>query len=173
VLLQQFQWAFEGRTFDDDLWVGARGTLALPTEAARQRTADMFRESSLFVITLGLAEVWYQKRSKPDGTETGSKGSGPAPVDATASAPCHEGSDVLWRAVPSNRYDPKRHGFRVTTVAENVANLREIVSLVRAHVPSAAIVFTLSPVFLCSLQTHSHQTALRRHTAPTSDETDA
>jgi hypothetical protein len=38
VLLQQFQWAFEGRSFSDDLWVGAKGQLVLPTEAARERT---------------------------------------------------------------------------------------------------------------------------------------
>ena len=24
VLLQQFEWALEGRSFDDDLWVGAK-----------------------------------------------------------------------------------------------------------------------------------------------------
>jgi hypothetical protein len=36
----------------------------------------------------------------------------------------------------------------VSSVGENVANLREIVRLIRKHVPRAAIVFTLSPVLL-------------------------
>ena len=27
VLLQQFEWALEGSTYDDDLWVGAKGFL--------------------------------------------------------------------------------------------------------------------------------------------------
>ena len=65
VLLQQFEWALEGRTFDDDLWRGAKGTIALPTEAARRKTRQMFEQTSLFVLTLGLAEVWYQKRRAP------------------------------------------------------------------------------------------------------------
>ena len=51
VLLQQFRWAFEGRRFSDDLWVGAKGQLVLPTEAARLRTRQMFEESSVLVIT--------------------------------------------------------------------------------------------------------------------------
>ena len=34
----------------------------------------------------------------------------------------------------------------MSSVGENVANLREIVRLIRKHVPRAAIVFTLSPV---------------------------
>ena len=35
---------------------------------------------------------------------------------------------------------------QVSSVGENVANLREIVRLIRKHVPRAEIVFTLSPV---------------------------
>ena len=133
VLRQQFEWALEGKNFDDDLWVGARGTMVLPTEAARRRTREMFERTSLFVVTLGLAEVWYQRRSA-DGD------------DGAA-----EEEQVLWRAVPSDRHDPKRHGFRVSSVAENLDNLRAIVRLVRAHcAPSASIVFTLSPVPLAA-----------------------
>jgi len=30
VLLQQFEWALERRAFEDDLWVGARGAIAMP-----------------------------------------------------------------------------------------------------------------------------------------------
>ncbi len=26
VLLQQFEWAFEGKVFNDDLWIGSKGT---------------------------------------------------------------------------------------------------------------------------------------------------
>ena len=110
VLLQQFEWALERRAFEDDLWVGARGAIALPTEAAREQTARMFRETSCFVITLGLAEVWFQKRKRPPRECAGeSKGEG----DET------DVCDVLWRAVPSDRYDPKRHGFRVTSADDH------------------------------------------------------
>ena len=84
-------------------------------------------------MTLGLAEVWYQRRSA-DGD------------DGAA-----EEEQVLWRAVPSDRFDSKRHGFRVSSVAENLDNLRAIVRLVRKHcAPSASIVFTLSPVPLAA-----------------------
>mmetsp|Transcript_25337 Transcript_25337/g.81313 ORF Transcript_25337/g.81313 Transcript_25337/m.81313 type:complete len:358 (+) Transcript_25337:1131-2204(+) len=34
VLLQQFEWAFEARAFDDDLWHGAKGAVVTPTEGA-------------------------------------------------------------------------------------------------------------------------------------------
>ena len=139
VLRQQFEWALEGKHFDDDLWRGAKGSIALPTEAARVKTREMFEGTSLFVITLGLAEVWYRRRQSPT-----------AVAGTTGGADPLDGSDVMWRAVPSNLYDPERHGFRVTTVAENLANLREIVRLVRTHAPAASIVFTLSPVPLAA-----------------------
>ena len=167
VLLQQFEWAFEGRTFDDDIWRGSKGSIALPTEAARLRTREMFAATSLFVVTLGLAEVWFQRRSErakmattapaaasdgtplPQGEERRAR-DGSENIAETAQGSWLDGCDVLWRAVPSDVYDPARHGFRVTTVAENVANLRRLVSLVREHVPGASIVFTLSPVPLAA-----------------------
>ena len=76
---------------------------------------------------------------------------------------------MLWRAVPSNVYDPSRHHFRVTTVDENVANLRRIVELIRSHVPQASIVFTLSPVPLAATfrggQLRDGQFGLEGHSA--------
>ena len=71
-----------------------------------------------FVFTLGLAEVW-------EDTETG---------------------QVFWRGVPENVFDEKRHRFRLSTVEENVENLREIVRLIRSANASVPIIFTLSPV---------------------------
>ena len=53
---------------------------------------------------------------------------------------------VLWRAVPKDKFDPNIHGFKVSSVTENIANLQKIVELVSQYVPSATIVFTLSPV---------------------------
>ena len=90
VLRQQFEWALEGRQFDDDLWVGAKGTLTLPTEAARVRTAEMFYETSLFVITLGLAEVWFQRRRRADQPRSKAHDDDEDSVG---------GWDALWRAV--------------------------------------------------------------------------
>ena len=157
VLLQQFEWALEGKRFEDDLWVGAKGTIATPTEAARLRTKEMFLQTNLFVITLGLSEVWYQKRGEgsSSGKEEDEEESDDDSDDDLESED-EEGEDffaerdVLWRAVPSDRYDPERHGFRATTVSENLTNLKKIVKLIRTHVPKASIVFTLSPVPLAA-----------------------
>jgi hypothetical protein len=53
---------------------------------------------------------------------------------------------VLWRAVPKDKFDPNIHGFKVSSITENVNNLTKIVQLVSQYVPNATIVFTLSPV---------------------------
>ena len=143
VLLQQFEWALEGRAFSDDIWVGAKGQIVLPTEAARLKTRQMFAATRVFVITLGLAEVWFQRtRRRRRPSEDGEDGE--APKEEVEE--WEEVEEVLWRAVPSDRFEPKRHGFRVSSVEENLRNLRRLVRLVRKHVPGASVVFTLSPV---------------------------
>ena len=67
---------------------------------------------------MGLSEVWYNR-------DTG---------------------NVYWRGIPRLEFDPKRHGFRVTTVEENRENLERIYSIIRAKRPGATIILTLSPV---------------------------
>jgi hypothetical protein len=47
-------------------------------------------------------------------------------------------------------YDPTRHKFRVCSFAETKAKLNSIYSLIRAHVPNAKVLFTLSPVPLAA-----------------------
>ena len=76
------------------------------------------------MLTLGLAEVWQDR-------DTG---------------------HVFWRGVPKEIFDADRHVFRLSTVDENVANLRRTIALLRQVNPSAPIVLTLSPVPL--LATH-------------------
>jgi len=79
---------------------------------------DLFATAKAFVFTLGLAEVWSDR-------ETGK---------------------VFWRGVPDEIFDANRHEFRLTTVAENTRNIREIVALIRTINPQAPVVLTLSPV---------------------------
>ena len=169
VLRQQFEWAFEAREYSADLWRGARGEVALPTEAARVRTRGIFEQTDVFVVTLGLAEIWTQLKAEKMAAGTGEAGTeadGGAGVGkeeeeeagkeeeegkgkeaaANVEEEEKEEEEVLWRAVPSDRFDPSRHRFRLSTVEENVANLRRVRDLVREHVPGASIVFTLSPV---------------------------
>ena len=115
---QQFEWAFEGREFKEGLWRDKKGQLLRPVAEVRDETLAIFRSAEVFILTLGLSEVWYDKLT----------------------------GDVFWRAVPADAFDPERHGFRVSTVAENLDNLRAIVDLIGRHRPDARIVLTLSPV---------------------------
>jgi hypothetical protein len=115
---QQFEWALEGRAFAEGLWRDKTGELLRPEADIREETLQIFRSADVFILTLGLSEVWYDKAS----------------------------GDVFWRAIPADSFEPERHAFRVSTVAENLDNLRAIVALVRRHRPGAKIVLTLSPV---------------------------
>jgi hypothetical protein len=91
-----------------------------------------FREAGAFVFTIGLAEVWTDR----------------------------ENGRVFWRGVPEHVYDAGRHEFRLTTVAENEENLREIVRLIHSVNPRAPIVLTLSPVpLLATFRDQSCMTA--------------
>lgn len=118
VLRQQFEWAFEGRNFSEDLWHGTSGEALAYDASIRARTREVFMAADMFIITLGLSEIWYDKQS----------------------------GDAFWRAVPEEQYDESRHGFRIASVAENAENLRAIHALIRKHRPEARILFTLSPV---------------------------
>jgi hypothetical protein len=54
--------------------------------------------------------------------------------------------NVFWRAIPITRFDPEQHGFRLTSVAENLDNLDAIRTIIREHRPDATIILTLSPI---------------------------
>lgn len=115
---QQFEWAWLGKTPEVSLWHGYSAEAFGYDEEIRKETKDLFDRVDVFVITLGLSEVWYDEPS----------------------------GEVFWRAIPLNLYDPTRHKFRVSTVAENLENLRVIYRLIREYRPDAAIVFTISPI---------------------------
>ena len=122
VMREQFEWALENRVIDDTPWFG-RGTEAFElSEDVRVTTERIFRETDVFILTLGLSEVWYDDIS----------------------------GKVFWRAVPEREFKSDRHRFRTSTVAENTENLREIYKLIRKHRPEAKIVFTLSPIPLAA-----------------------
>jgi len=118
VILQQFEWALEGKTFNQALWHGYEAEEYDYDEKVREDTRQLFLGADVFIITLGLSEIWYDEVTK----------------------------DVFWRAVPTDKFDPERHKFRVSTVAENKANINKIIALIRKHRPSAKIIFTLSPI---------------------------
>lgn len=115
---QQFEWAWKGKTPGIDLWHGYKAEHFGYDEDVRKTTKDLFDAADVFIITLGLSEVWYDE---PTG-------------------------EVFWRAVPMDHYDETRHKFRVSTVSENLDNLVAIRQLIRQNRPGAAVIFTLSPV---------------------------
>lgn len=114
----QFEWAFEGHVPTGEFWHGYAAEAFGYDEKIRQQTRDIFLKTDLFILTFGLSEVWFDK---PTG-------------------------EVFWRAVPSDKFDPGRHGFRTCSVSENDANIEKIYSLIRQHVPNAKVIFTLSPI---------------------------
>jgi hypothetical protein len=115
---QQFEWAWVGRTPELDLWHGYQAEVFGYDETVRAATRALFEAGDVFIITLGLSEVWFDE---PTG-------------------------EVFWRAVPKQFYDKTRHKFRVSSVQENFENLTAIRKLIRERRPDATIIFTLSPV---------------------------
>lgn len=83
-----------------------------------ERTRQAFKKSNVFIITLGISEVWYNKKT----------------------------GEVYKTAQSVGDYDPNIHDFRVTTVKENFDNLLYVIQLIRKHVKDSSIIFTLSPV---------------------------
>ena len=118
VILQQFEWAWENKVFDQELWHGYDTEAYGYDPEVQAQTKKMFDETDLFILTFGLSEIWYDE---PTG-------------------------NVFWRTIPKANYDPDRHKFRVSTVEENKDNMRAIYDLIRKHRPDAKIIFTLSPI---------------------------
>lgn len=118
VIRQQFEWAWEGKVFDQALWHGYKAEEYGYDPEIQKETKRIFDETEVFILTFGLSEVWYDE-----------------PTD-----------NVFWRTIPKDVYDPERHKFRVSTVDENKDNLRAIYALIRKHRPDAKIIFTLSPI---------------------------
>ncbi|HET7085329.1 MAG TPA: GSCFA domain-containing protein [Rhizomicrobium sp.] len=117
-LLQQFEWALENKHFPENLWFSQDKEVASLSPEVQAETRDIIQNTELFIMTLGLSEIWYDKRT----------------------------GDALWRAVPASVFDENIHGFRVSSHQENYDNLVKLVALIRATKPSAKIVFTVSPV---------------------------
>jgi hypothetical protein len=117
-ILQQLRWAFEATQPSVELWHGYDAAAFGYDESIRRETLAIFKDTDLFILTLGLSEVWYDKPS----------------------------GEVFWRAIPRDKYDPKRHGFRTVSPSENFENIQETLRIIRTHRPSANIILTLSPI---------------------------
>jgi len=118
VILQQFEWAWEDRRFDQELWHGYDAENYGYDPEIQKQTKEMFDQTDVFILTFGLSEIWYDEVT----------------------------DNVFWRTIPKDVYDPERHKFRVSTVDENAENMTKIYDLIRKHRPDAKIIFTLSPI---------------------------
>jgi GSCFA family len=115
---QQFEWALGEREFPEHLWFGPQKEIASLDPTIRKETYEIINATELFIITLGLSEIWYDKQS----------------------------GDAFWRAIPSYVFDDRLHGFRLSDVTENYENLKAIIRLSRRLNPQARVVLTLSPI---------------------------
>lgn len=121
-LRQQFEWALDEKRPLSELWHDKNGVAGDYSDEIQATTRDIFTSTEIFIFTLGLSEVWYDK----------------------------ETNEIFWRAVPKTQFDPERHAFRVLGVEENKENLKRVYELVRKHRPDAQIIMTLSPVPLAA-----------------------
>jgi hypothetical protein len=117
-IAQQFLWGYGEIEFEENLWYDKTGSVATYTDEVRSKTRAIFEGTDVFIITLGLSEVWYNKQT----------------------------GDVFWASIPESVYDQKRHGFKIMDVGENKKNLQTIYQRIRKYRPRASIIFTLSPV---------------------------
>ena len=94
-------WCLTGNQSDEAYWYDEidGGAVKWAPGQESQTYRKVFEKIDGLVLTIGLAEVWYD-------TETGG---------------------VFWRGVPKSIYDEEKHLCRMSSVAENVQNLSHTV----------------------------------------------
>ena len=115
-------WCLTGNQSDEAYWYDEidGGAVKWAPGQESQTYRKVFEKIDGLVLTIGLAEVWYD-------TETGG---------------------VFWRGVPKSIYDEEKHLCRMSSVAENVQNLSHTVRSLKGARPDLPIILTLSPVAL-------------------------
>ena len=117
-VLEQLLWAFDNKDIEKNTWYSSPDNLARKDSEIREETLKLLNHIDVFIITVGLSEVWYNK----------------------------ENNQVFWKAIPISEFDEKKHGFKLSTVDENTRNLEDICQIIKKNLPSAKIIFTLSPI---------------------------
>jgi len=118
VIVQQFRWAFNEFKPSAKIWFTKDKRHIEATEERREKVRRGFEEGEVFVITLGLSEIWFDQIE----------------------------GEPMWRTVPASVYEPGRHICRPATVAETLASLCEFDALVDRFLPGKQFIFTLSPI---------------------------
>lgn len=117
-VLEQLLWAFENKDIEKNTWYFSPEENERNDQEIRGQTLDLLSKIDVFIITVGLSEVWYNKIN----------------------------NQVFWKAIPANQFDEKKHGFRLSTVQENTKNLQEIYLIIKKFRPNSSVIFTLSPI---------------------------
>lgn len=117
-LAQQFEWAYGLSEPSQSTWHTKAGETAEASDDVKSETLKIFQQTDVFILTLGLSEVWTHRRS----------------------------GEVYWRAIPRQEFDPEQHEFKVLSAQENYLNLLKIYRTIRQNRPDSRIILTLSPV---------------------------
>jgi len=115
---QLFEWVYDGKVFAEETWHDSSKNIITRNKKIRNETLKAFGIAKIFIITLGLSEVWYNKQT----------------------------GGVFWRAIPESQFDPNIHAFKVSTFAENKSNIQYIYDTIKKYNPKSKIIFTISPV---------------------------
>ena len=118
VIVQHVRWAFGDFTPTSKLWFAKDKTFFEATEERRARVRRSFEEGEVFILTLGLSEVWFDKVA----------------------------NEPMWRSIPARLYEPERYVCKGATVADTVAAFYEFDTLADRLMPDKHFIFTLSPV---------------------------
>jgi hypothetical protein len=121
-ILQQFQWALEDKNFNEILWYDKTGNSVDYNDKIKNETKNVFLKTDVFIITLGLSEIWYNA----------------------------ETNNAFWKAIPISEYNDIIHKFKVCSFEETKNAISEIHRLIKTYIPNAKIVFTLSPIPLAA-----------------------
>jgi hypothetical protein len=114
---QQFRWAFEELDPSLAVWFMPDQKRFEATETQRQELRNALETAEVLIITLGLAESWFDLAT----------------------------GEAVWRVPPAD-YEGGRVAPKVTGVAESVHALETIERLRRTHMPGARVIYTVSPI---------------------------
>jgi GSCFA family len=118
VIAQQFRWAFGELDPRNLVWIDKGQQRILATEERRLALRQALIEADVFVTTLGLSEVWYDRVT----------------------------GEPLWRVMPVDGHDPQRHAFKVLSFAETLEAFETIDRIRARWLPDLRIVYTVSPI---------------------------
>ena len=118
MIVQQVRWAFGEFTPAAKLWFTKDKRHFEATEERRDKVRRSFEEGDVFVLTLGLSEVWFD---------------------------CIE-QEPMWRTIPAHLYEPDRHVCRPATVTETLAAFYDLDRLAERFLAGKRFIFTLSPI---------------------------